>query len=63
MSALAEAEEQIRSEERARAAALLRAYADTRPAGEAYALVQLAHTIETGIRHTLPARTPHADRT
>lgn len=48
--------------ERERAAALVRAYADTRPAGEAYALVRLAHTIETGTRHTIPAQGhDHAD--
>jgi len=55
MTSLAETEERIRSEERARAAALVRAYADTRPAGEVRPLVQLAHTIETGVRHTTPA--------
>lgn len=45
---LADAERGIRQQEqeRERCAALLRAYAETRPAGEAYALLQLCATME-----------------
>jgi hypothetical protein len=53
-----EIEAQIRLEERDRAAAILRAYADTRPAGEVPSLLAIAHTIETGIRHTIPEPPP-----
>ena len=43
---LADAERGIRQQECERCAALLRAYAETRPAGEAYALLQLCATME-----------------
>lgn len=47
---LADAERAIRRQERERCAALLRAYADTRPAGEAYALLRLCATMEAAPR-------------
>ena len=43
---LADAERGIRQQERERCAAILRASAETRPAGEAYALLQLCTTME-----------------
>lgn len=43
---LAQHAEALVQRERERAAALVRAFADTRPAGEVPRLLQLAHTIE-----------------
>jgi len=44
--------------ERERAAALVRAFADARPAGEVPGLMRLAYTIESGGLLTPPQKTP-----